>query len=161
MNGLIETVESATVRRRNGSQDRLKASRPALLKHFFRGDLRMMRNVAVSGFVCALVLAAASNSYAAAAGNSYKIDVSDGTKAAVAFDGMTNAMLVHVPGADVAGTYREVGGNISIVIGTSVSKTYLGAFVALQVGFGKVIPSTLTGFGLGTTGVYTFTGAVK
>lgn len=121
----------------------------------------MNRNLAVAGLMLAFVLATAGNSFAGATGNSYKIDVSDGTKAAVYFDVNGTTLHVHVPGADVEGRYAELppNGAISIVIGNSFSSQYLGFFVATQSAV--LAPSTLTGWGLGSTGFYTFKGAVK
>ena len=121
----------------------------------------MMRKMAVTGLMFAFVFAVAGNSFAGATGKSYKIDVSDGTKAAVAFDVNGTDMLVPTPGADVKGKYTELppNGAISIVIGRSFSQDYLGFFVATQVQLLK--PSTLTGYGIGTTGFYTFKGLQK
>lgn len=123
----------------------------------------MLRSLSVAGLAVLAVFAVADNSFAGVAGRSYKIDVSDGTKAAVAFDINGTDLLVHVPGADVGGTYTETpaGGLFSVVIGSSFNKDYLGFFVATQWEIPLLSPSKLSGFGLGSTGYYTFKGAVK
>lgn len=123
----------------------------------------MMRQLSVVGLTLVALFAATNNSFAGVAGRSYKIDVEDGTKAGIAFDINGTDMLVHVPGADVEGSYTETppGGLFSVVIGTSVSRDYLGFFVATQFEIPILVPSRLQGFGLGSTGFYQFKGAVK
>lgn len=123
----------------------------------------MLRQLSVVGLTLVALFAATNDSFAGVAGRSYKIDVDNGVKAGIAFHANGTDLLVHVPGADVEGSYTETppGGLASVVIGTSFSREYLGFFVATQFEIPLLVPSRLTGFGLGSTGFYQFKGAVK
>ncbi len=123
----------------------------------------MNRKLAVIGLVFAAMLVVTNQSFAGARGKSFKIDVSDGTKAAVAFNAVGAGMLVHVPGSDVNGTYIEIGAGAvipSLVIGVSVSSDYVGFFVA-RCTDPLAAAATMTGNGIGSTGAYSFKGAEK
>lgn len=123
----------------------------------------MIRKFAMVGLAFVAMFLLADESFAGARGKSFKIDVSDGTKAAIAFNATGLGMTVHVPGADVPGTFIEIGdGTVipSLVIGSSISSQYIGFFVA-RCSDPANAAATLTGNGLGTTGPYTFKGAEK
>lgn len=134
------------------------------LSFLLEGLTQMMRKLAVAALTCVAMLLVTSESFAGARGKSFKIDVDDGTKAAVAFNAVGFGMLVHVPDADVPGTYFEVGNGIlfpSFVLGVSVGGDYVGFFLARCADPLGANNATMTGSGIGTTGPYTFKGAEK
>lgn len=124
----------------------------------------MMRKLSMVAVAFAAMFLVSSESFAGVRGKSFKVDVSDGTKAAAAFNAIGVGMLVHVPGADVEGTYIEIGNGLlfpSFVFGASISGEYVGFLFARCSDPLGANNATMTGSGFGTTGVYTFKGAEK
>ena len=129
------------------------------------GDFSMLRQLAVAALAVAAVFAMTDSSFASVKGRSYRVEASDGTNAGVFFDKNGTDMTVHVPGADIKGKYTEAGDAISVVNGSHVGLDYLGSFVGVQIeiklGNIVLVPSQMQGFGIGTTGIYTFKALAK
>lgn len=144
---------------------RLKSLSTLCYEVQFWGNFSMLRQLAVAGLAVVAVFAMTDNSFASVKGRSYRVETSDGVNAGIFFDNNGTNMTVHVPGADIKGTYTEAGDTISVVNGSHVGLDYLGSFVGLQVeiklGNIVLVPSQMQGIGFGTTGIYTFKALAK
>ncbi len=131
----------------------------------------MLRNLGLMALVSVVVCSMASISEAGAAGRSFKVESSDGTKAGVAFlnpllvlAGGPGKVVVHTPDGDVNGVYNEPAALfVTTVTAGAFDNGYIGTFNAIVLDFQPLKPGTalIFGVGVGSTGVYTFSGTAK